>query len=101
VVGGGHHAHVHFSRSGFTEPSDFLLLQYAKQVGLDVVGDIADLVEEQDSALRGLEEPLLVVDGSGEGAFLVAEELAAQQRIREPGAVGCNEGAFMPYARLM
>ena len=65
------------------------------------MGDIADLVEEQDPALRGLEEPLLVVDGSGKGAFLVAEELAAQQRIREPGAVGRNEGPFMSCARLV
>ena len=46
-----------------------------------------DLVEEDRAAVRDLEQALLVGVRAGEGAALVAEELALEQRVGQRGAV--------------
>ena len=44
---------------------------------------LGDLVEEERAAVRKLEAAEAPLDRAGEGAFLVTEELALQQRLRE------------------
>src|SRR4029078_10661228 len=48
---------------------------------------LADLVEEDASALGDLEQARLRLDRAREGATLVTEELALEQRLREGRAV--------------
>ena len=58
------------------------LLQHAQQLGLQGEGHVADLVEEQRAAVGLAKLPGAVGDGAGEGAALVAEQLALEQRRR-------------------
>jgi hypothetical protein len=70
---------------------DLPLLQRAQQLDLDVQRDLADLVEEQGAGV-GLDEATLArARGAGEGALLVAEQLALEDRLRQRGAVGRDQ----------
>ena len=62
-----------FLGSGFSEPDDFALLQYAQELILYVHGDVADLIEKERSHVGGFEQPLVIFDRSREGAAFMAE----------------------------
>jgi hypothetical protein len=47
------------------------------------VRHVADLVEEEGAAVRGLDAPFATAVGAGERALLVSEELALEQRLRD------------------
>ena len=78
-------------RLGAADPLELALLQHAQQLGLERRRDLADLVEEQRAAVGQLEAALAGVDGAGEGALLVAEQLGLQQRLRQRRAVDLDE----------
>jgi len=61
---------------------ELALLQHAQQLDLGREVDVADLVEEERSAVGELEPSLLALLGAGEGAFLVAEELRLDEGVR-------------------
>src|SRR5262249_12294277 len=61
--------------------------------------DFAHLVEEDGAALGQLETADAAGDGAGEGALLVAEQLALDQAGRQGGAVDLDEGAVLATAR--
>ena len=63
--------------------------------------DVADLVEEQRPLVGQLEAADLLGDGAGEGALLVAEQLALQQARGDGRAVQLDEGAVPPRAQLV
>src|SRR5262249_50918409 len=56
-----------------------------------------DLVEEQRPAVGGLDLALPLRVGAGEGAPLVTEELALEQRLRDGAAVDGDEGSVAPW----
>src|SRR5262249_33833984 len=66
-------------------------LQDAKQLGLEARRDVARLVEQERAFVGQLEATDLATLGPGEGALLVAEQLALQQRLIEYGAVERHE----------
>ena len=76
-------AHVHASRRGRADPHDVAVHQHPQQLGLERRRHLAHLVEEQRAAVGRLEQPLAGAVGAGEGAALVAEELAFEQRLGE------------------
>ena len=65
------------------EPLDRALLEHAQQLRLHRQRDALDLVEEERAAVRELDLADALVDRAGEGAALVAEELALEQRLRD------------------
>ena len=55
---------------------------------------VADLVEEEGAAVGLLEAaPVAPLVRAGEGALLVAEQLALEERLGQRGAVDRHEGA--------
>ena len=62
---------------------------------------VADLVEKQRAAVALLELADAAAVGAGEGALLVAEQLAFQQVLRDGGAVEGQERCFAPGAVLV
>ena len=62
---------------------ELALLQHAQQPGLRLGRHVADLVEEQRAAGRLLEPARRALDRAGEGAALVAEQLALDQLARD------------------
>ncbi len=82
-VGGGDQAHVHAGRLDAAHALELALLERAQQLHLHLHGDLADLVQEEGAAVGQLEAAGLGGDSAGEGAALVAEQLALDQVVRE------------------
>src|SRR6266536_678512 len=71
--------------------SDLLLLERSEELHLHGRRGLPHFVEEQGPAVRGLEEPLLVLVGVGEGPLHVAEELALKEGVGQGAAVDGDE----------
>ncbi len=78
-----------------------LLLDHTQQLHLHVQRQIADLVEEQCSALSRLHHAFLVRHSAGETAALVTEELALHQFSRNGAAVHSDERTVTPRSGVM
>ncbi len=89
----GDHPEVDRHRLRPSDGDDGALFQDAKQLALERFAHVADLVEQDGSALGGTEESERGVGGAGEGPGLVAEKLALQQGFVDSGAVDADEGA--------
>ena len=84
AVGRGDEAHVDLDASRCRPSRSILaLLEDAEQLHLHGRGDVADLVEEERALVRELDAPRLARGRAREGALLVAEELALEQRVRQ------------------
>jgi hypothetical protein len=68
------------------------VFEHPEELRLELQGQLAELVEQESSLRRQLEAACPPAARSGEGAPLVAEELALDQAGRERGAVDVNEG---------
>ena len=77
--------------AGLADPPDFALLQKAQQFGLKIERHLTDLVEKESPPFREFDQSLLTPLGIGEGALLVAEELAFQEILRQRRAVDLHE----------
>ena len=91
-----HHAHVDAARPALAHSPDLAFLEHAQQRSLRSAGQIADLVEEDDATVRGLEHAGVVAVGPGERAASVTEQLGEEQALRQRRAVDGDEGAFAP-----
>ena len=80
-------------RLGPADALEFPLLEDAEQLGLRRSGQLADLVEEDRAAGGALEPAGPLAVGAGEGASLVAEELALDQALGQRAAVDPDERA--------
>jgi len=98
---GRHDADVHPLGAARAHRRHLAALQRAQQLGLQLGGHVADLVEEERAA-RGLAEaPQPRLDGTGEGAALVAEQLALEQLARDRRRVDGHEGQRAAMARCV
>ena len=79
AVGGRDQPHVGPDRLVAADALERLLLQQPQDLGLQGQRHVADLVEEQRAAVALLELADAAAVGAGEGALLVAEQLALQQ----------------------
>jgi hypothetical protein len=95
-VRGGDHPGVHRDLPAAAEPLDPVVLQEAEELDLEGRRQLADLVEEEGAAVRRLDAAAALGVGAGEGALLVAEELALEQRLRDRRAVDGHEGPRGP-----
>jgi hypothetical protein len=73
------------------EPAHLALVDNLEKLRLQRLGQKADLVEEDRSPVRGLEQPRLRRAGAGEGTALIAEHLGLQQRLGDRRAVHVRE----------
>lgn len=78
--------------------TDHAFLNRAEQLYLYVVRQVADLVEENGSAFRRLEDALFVRNGRRKGSFGMSEQLAGGQLAREHAAVDGDERTGLPLA---
>ena len=93
LAGGGDDPDVYRFGAGTTEPADLSRLDGRQQLGLQGIGERSDLVEEQRTAVRGLEETPLGRPRVGEGPTLEAEQLCLEERLGNGSAVNVDEGA--------
>src|SRR5258705_349544 len=93
-VGRADETEVHVHEPVAADGTVFALLQHAQQLGLQVWGHLANLVEQERAALGHLEEAHLVGVRPRERALLVAEQLALDQVLRDRRAVDLDEGTL-------
>ncbi len=79
--------HVGLDRLVASHALEPLVLQEPQDLGLHSQRHVADLVEEERAAVALLELADAASVGPGEGALLVAEQLALQKRLRDGRAV--------------
>ena len=93
-VSGRQNARIYENLFPASHTFDPLLLQKTQKLCLKLWGELSDLIQEQCPAL-GRFNPAFSPDmGTGEGPFLVAEELALQQGLRDRPAVDRYKGPF-------
>ena len=93
AVGGGDDPEVRAPMGERTDRAEFLFLQDAQQLGLQVERQLADFVEERRAAVGRFDQAGLGRDRAGEGAFDVAEQLALHERAHQRGAIDGDERA--------
>jgi len=93
AVGGRDHAQVDLHWSGRADTLDLALLEDAQQLRLCRKRELADLVEKQRAASGKLDLAWLGAGRTGEGAALVAEQLALDELARQRCAVDRDKGA--------
>ena len=98
AIGRGDDADVDVDRPRTAEALDLAVLQHAQELRLELERQLADLVEEERAAIGQLEAAGLRRVRAGEGAALVAEQLALDQRRRQRGAVDDDERPVAPAA---
>ena len=80
------------------DPPEFLFLQDAQQLSLELERHLADFVKKEGPTFRLFEETGPVDNGPGEGALLVAEELALHERLGDRAAVHRHKRLVLPRA---
>src|SRR5580700_6413817 len=83
------------------EPLEFLLLQDAQQLRLELQRYVANLVKKQRAFVGELEAPCFLGDGACKGSFFVAEQLTFKKSKRDCGAVQFHESPLAATAQLM
>src|SRR5579859_2313268 len=99
AVGGRHDAHVDFLRAAAADPPDLAVAERPQELGLQIERKLADLVEEQRASVGALERSFAIARGSGEGAAVVSEELALDERGGQSSAIDELEGPVRAKAR--
>jgi hypothetical protein len=92
-MGGGDDADIGLDRRAAADRGELAFLQDAQQTGLRLLRHVADFVEKQRAAIGLFETALAAVGGAGEGAALMAEQLAFNQFARDGGHVDGHERA--------
>src|SRR6185436_15941011 len=77
------------------------LLQHPQELGLQLEGKVADLVEENRAAVGDLEPPRPIAQRARERAAHVAEELALEHLARDGAAVDAHERLLRPSAAFV
>ena len=86
LVRGRDHPNVNLDGLRLAERMHFARLEKAQELHLKVEADLADLVEEERPAFVGANHPQEAVDGAGERAPAVPEQVAVQHVARHGGA---------------
>src|SRR5262249_28488267 len=97
----GDHAHIDPECARPTETVELAFLQHPEQLGLQLQGNLADLVEKQGTAVRELEPADTLCDRARERTALVAEELALEQARWNGGTVHLDERALPTRAGVV
>src|SRR5690606_33722554 len=83
AVGGRDHPDVDLADLALADPLDLATIEHPQQLGLEIEGQLADLVQEQGAAVGLLERARAIADRPGERALAVAEDRRLGQLARE------------------
>src|SRR5690606_37917712 len=100
-VGRREDADVDGHLAGAAEPPDTAVLQDPQELRLERKRHLRDLVQEEGAAIRELEASGSRPGRPGEGALLVAEDLALDQRFGDRRRVDGDERAVAAAAQGM
>ena len=100
-VGERNQARVDGERFVAAEAFKAALFEHAQKFGLRGRGEGGDFVENDGAGAGHLQAAELAIDGSGEGAALVAEKFRFDQFLRQAGAIDFQVGRVASRAELV
>jgi len=100
-VGGGDNPHVHPSLDRATHRTEGRLLEHPQEFCLQAAGHLADLVEEQRSAVGGDQQTVTVAVGACVRTATDAEDLTVQQALGDRCAVDRDKRTPTPTAPVV
>jgi len=101
LVGGRDHAHIDGDFMAAAQPAHLAVLDHAQQLRLQGCRHLRYFVEKQRAAVGQLETSHARSAGSGEGTFLVAEDLALDEAVGYGGGVDGDEGPLGARAQVV
>ena len=93
AVGGGEDAGVGLQFAIGADAREAAILGHPQEFGLQRRGHIGDFIQKNGAVVRLLEAADALRHRAGERAFLVAEQLAFEQCLRDRGAIDLNQRA--------
>src|SRR5690606_28309460 len=79
AIGRGNEPDIHLDRLCAADTLELAFLQHAEELHLKRRRDIADLIQEERAPIGQLESADALVGGPGEGALLMAKQLALEK----------------------
>ena len=102
-IAAGRRHYSHIDPHGLTAANafEFLLLQHAQQLGLQLKGNVSDFVEKQRAAMGHLEASGPSATAPGERAAFMTEQFAFDQAGRNGGTVDFDKGTVVARTQIM
>ena len=95
-------ADIYRENTATTDASHLFFLQYSQQTRLQCQRHLSDLVKKNRTAMRHFENTCFPLRASsGKCTFLIAKQLALQQRFRKRRTVNCNKRIVPTFAVVM
>lgn len=92
AIGGRHHPHIDLHAAFAADAANLEILEHPQQLGLQMQGHLADLVEEECPVVGQFERSPAAPRRAGKGPLLVAGQFTLEQWLREGRAVDGHEG---------
>ena len=99
AIGRGDEPHVDPQLGVAPHAGEGAVFQKPQQLGLERAAHVANLVQKNGAAVRLLDAARFLFDRTGEGALLVTEQLALQQRLGNGGAVDPDVGGLAAFTQ--
>src|SRR5208283_1316405 len=96
VIGGGDQPEINLLCRATPNPLHDVLLQNTQELALQTLVEGSDFVEEQRTAIGGLDESRLCRFSPGEGTFFVAEQFRLDESFGQGGAVQADVRLVTP-----
>src|SRR5215469_563855 len=91
LITGRNDANIHGDLTVSPDRSHRSSLNHIQQLGLEMKRKIVDVVQEERTALRGLEKAPAIRNSAGKRATLVAKKFAFRQCLINSAAMDCNK----------
>src|SRR6266404_821825 len=101
AVGSSYQAHVNLLGPSASQAFKLPSLQSAEQLGLDLDGNISNLVEKQRALIGELKPSNLLRNRPGKGPLLVSKEFTLQQAGRYGCAIQAYKSAILAAAAIV
>jgi hypothetical protein len=98
---GGDDAHVDFDRLGGANGLYFALVEGTEQLRLGGEWKLTDFIKEKHTPVGGFEFSIVVAGRSGERTFLVTEQLALDEILRDTATVYRDYRATRSWAKMV
>src|SRR5262245_26827630 len=101
AVGGSDDSHVDTDRLGPPDPLKFAFLKKPQQFGLELVGNVADFIEENRAPVRQFGFASFELKGAGKRPLFMTKKLALQEFFRQADTVDRNKRLVFSIAPVM
>src|SRR5262249_16318263 len=101
LIGCGDHTHIELKFLFTAQPPDSTVFQNPEEFRLQLKRHLSDFIQEQRAAICQFKAARTRSDGSGEGAFLMAEDFAFDESFRNCGGVDGNEWTICALAEAV